>query len=90
MSSSRHLVFTPRIRDMEWTAGSHQLTVIIRKTAHGYRAFLQTWSQTTHSYVVETIPYGAPDTFFASLEEAETACQTRYEQALRWRHTREL
>jgi type IV pilus biogenesis protein CpaD/CtpE len=86
MSSSRLLVFTPRLPDLEWIAASRQLTFIVRRTDHGYRAFLQTWSNASHSYIHEDIPYGSPDVYFATQIEAETACQMRYEQALRWRH----
>jgi hypothetical protein len=86
MSSSRHLVFQVRVPDVEWTAGSHQLTLIIRRTEHGFRAFLQTWSKATNSYILEDVPYGSPDTYFATQDEAETACQVRFEQALRWSH----
>jgi hypothetical protein len=86
MSSSRQLVFSPRVPDLEWTAGSRQFTFIVRRTAQGYRGFLQTWSNSSQSYLVEDVPFGSSDTYFASLEEAEAACQVRFEQALRWSH----
>jgi len=87
MSSSRLLVFVPLLAELEWTAASRHLTFIIRRTEHGYRAFLQTWSNASHSYIHEDIPFGSPDTYFATQVEAEVACQVRYEQALRWDHT---
>ena len=86
MSTSRHLIFQPRTPDLEWTAGSRQFTLIIRRTDRGYRAFLQTWANSSESYLVEDVPFGSKDVCFATREEAETACQVRFEQALRWSH----
>ena len=88
MSSSRLLVFTPRIANIEWAAGTHTLTLIIRQTDRGYLGFLQTWSVATRTYSVHSVPFDQPETFFATKEEAEAACQIRYEQELRWSHTR--
>ena len=84
MSSAHLLVFTPRIPGTEWFAGSNLHTLVIRRGSGGFRAFIHTWSDESQAFVTEAIPFGSSDTVFASREDAEIACQVRYEQARRW------
>lgn len=87
MSSARLLVFVPQHPGKSWAAGSDVFTLIVRKTNCGYVAFLQKWSNQALSYTVDNIlPEDGTHPFFSTQQQAEAACQKRYEQELRWSH----
>lgn len=88
MSSFRTLVFKELQPGKAWIAGSHIATVIVRRVGGGYVAFLQAWSSETNAYVVDPIAPEPPQVYFATQAAAEDACQRRYEQELRWTHSR--
>lgn len=80
------LVFKPRHADQEWTAASRFMTLIVRKTDGGFAAFLHKWSDGTRSPVAESVAGQDGSLLFRTREQAEAACQKRYEQELRWMH----
>lgn len=88
MSSYRTLVFKELHPGKTWIAGSDIATVIVRQVHDGYVAFLQSWSENSQSYTVDPITPEPPRIYFPTRTEAENACQRRYEQELRWTHSR--
>lgn len=88
MSSFRTLVFKELDHGKTWSVTSHDITLIVRKTAKGYLAFVRKWSVETNAFTREAVSLDGQVTLFPSREAAESACQQRYEQELRWMHSR--
>ena len=88
MSSFRTLVFKEVVHGNTWSATSHDITLIVRKATKGYVAFLQKWSVEANAFTMDAVSVDGQVTLFPSRESAESACQYRYEQELRWMHSR--
>jgi hypothetical protein len=88
MSSFRTLVFRELDHGKAWSVTSHDITLIVRKTPKGYLAFLQKWSVEANAFTMDAVSVDGQEMLFPSREAAEAACQLRYEQELRWMHSR--
>jgi hypothetical protein len=87
-SSFRALVFTAHQPGKEWVASGHDMTLIVRRTETGFVGFIKRWSATANTLVIESISTNGQLTIYPTIEEAENACQKRYEQEVRWKYTR--
>lgn len=88
MSSFRTLAFKESDQGKTWLVTAHDMTLIVRKATRGYLAFLRKWSVEANGFVMDAVSTDGQVTVFATREAAESACQQRYEQELRWMHTR--